>query len=170
MCFVRIIHYFFKFFVGYSLFIVVIHYSTGILTTLFIIPAFSDPIIHYSFFIYTRYSLFIIHYSGLKRIISPLRDFLLFRLLMSCFKWMHISKKRFSRFFLCSGMKLEFLFSTGINNSNLYSFWTETIYLFAGLFGFEMRGNNKFFHSVCLIVFRCALTMTRKFCPYVRNM
>ena len=28
------------------------------------------------------------------------------------FKWMHISKKLFSRFFLCSGMKLEFLFLT----------------------------------------------------------
>ena len=28
--------------------------------------------------------------------------------------WMHISKKLFSRFFLCSGMKLEFLFLTGI--------------------------------------------------------
>ena len=26
------------------------------------------------------------------------------------FKWMHISKKLFSRFFLCSGMKLEFYF------------------------------------------------------------
>ena len=33
---------------------------------------------------------------------------------MSYFKWMHISKKRLSRFLLCSGMKLEFLFSTGI--------------------------------------------------------
>ena len=30
------------------------------------------------------------------------------------FKWMHISKKLFSRFFLCSGMKLEFLFLTAI--------------------------------------------------------
>ena len=33
---------------------------------------------------------------------------------MSYFKWMHISKKWFSGLFLCSGMKLEFLFSTGI--------------------------------------------------------
>ena len=33
---------------------------------------------------------------------------------MSYFKWMHISKKWFSRFFLCSGMKLEFLLLTGI--------------------------------------------------------
>ena len=33
---------------------------------------------------------------------------------MSYFKWMHISKKLFSRFFLCSGMKLEFLFLTAI--------------------------------------------------------
>ena len=33
---------------------------------------------------------------------------------MSYFNWMHISKKLFSRFFLCSGMKLEFLFLTGI--------------------------------------------------------
>ena len=30
------------------------------------------------------------------------------------FLWMHISKKLFSRFFLCSGMKLEFLLLTGI--------------------------------------------------------
>ena len=33
---------------------------------------------------------------------------------MSYFKWMHISKKWFSRFFLCSGMKLEFLLLAGI--------------------------------------------------------
>ena len=33
---------------------------------------------------------------------------------ISYFNWMHISKKLFSRFFLCSGMKLEFLFLTGI--------------------------------------------------------
>ena len=33
---------------------------------------------------------------------------------MRYFKWMHISKKLFSRFFLCSGMKLEFLFLTAI--------------------------------------------------------
>ena len=33
---------------------------------------------------------------------------------MSYFNWMHNSKKLFSRFFLCSGMKLEFLFLTGI--------------------------------------------------------
>ena len=29
-------------------------------------------------------------------------------------KWMRIFKKWFNRFFLCSGMKLEFLSSTGI--------------------------------------------------------
>ena len=89
---------------------------------------------------------------------------------MSYFKWMHICKKWFSRFFLCSGMKLEFLFSTGINNNHLYSFWTEITDLLAGLFGYKMRAINRFFHSVCQIVFRCALTVTRKFCPYVRNM
>ena len=33
---------------------------------------------------------------------------------MSYFKRMHISKKWFSRFFLCSGMTLEFLLLTGI--------------------------------------------------------
>ena len=38
----------------------------------------------------------------------------LFFLRMSYFKWMHISKKLFSRFFLCSGMKLEFLLLTGM--------------------------------------------------------
>ena len=37
---------------------------------------------------------------------------------MSFFKWMHISKKLFSRFFLCSGMKLEFLFLTGIKQQS----------------------------------------------------
>ena len=33
---------------------------------------------------------------------------------MSYFKWMHISKKLFSRFFLCSVMKLEFSLLIGI--------------------------------------------------------
>ena len=33
---------------------------------------------------------------------------------MSYFKWKHISKKWFSRFFLCSGMKLEFVLLAGI--------------------------------------------------------
>ena len=41
-----------------------------------------------------------------------LQNRLLF-LRMSYFKWMHISKK-FSRFFLCLGMKLEFLLLAGI--------------------------------------------------------
>ena len=49
--------------------------------------------------------------------VTPQISWTLNRLLflrMSYFNWMHISKKLFSRFFLCSGMKLEFLFLTGI--------------------------------------------------------
>ena len=42
------------------------------------------------------------------------KPFVISTLRMSYFNWMHISKKLFSRFFLCSGMKLEFLFLTGI--------------------------------------------------------
>ena len=34
--------------------------------------------------------------------------------LQMSYEWMHISKTWFSRFFLCSGMKLEFLMLTGI--------------------------------------------------------
>ena len=52
-----------------------------------------------------------------KKLLHKLFSWTLNRLLflrMSYFKWMHISKKLFSRFFLCSGMKLEFLFLTGI--------------------------------------------------------
>ena len=52
-----------------------------------------------------------------KKLLHKFVSWTLNRLLflrMSYFKWMHISKKWFSRFFLCSGMKLEFLFSTGI--------------------------------------------------------
>ena len=54
---------------------------------------------------------------GLKKLLHKLFSCTLNRLLflrMSYFKWMHIFKKWFSRFFLCSGMKLKFLFSTGI--------------------------------------------------------
>ena len=57
---------------------------------------------------------------------------LLLFLRMSYFKRMHISKKRFSRFFLCSGMKLELI--TII--CTLFG-QTEIIDLFAGLFGFK---------------------------------
>ena len=76
---------------------------------------------------------------------------------MSYFKRMHISKKWFSRFFLCSEMKLELI--TII--CTLFG-QTEIIDLFAGLFGFKSLRLQ--------IVFRCALTLTRKFCPYVRKM
>ena len=34
----------------------------------------------------------------------------------------------------------------------------------------KMRANKKFFYSACLAVFRCASTVTRKFCTYVLNM
>ena len=47
-----------------------------------------------------------------KLFFSTLNRLLFLR--MSYFKWMHISKKLFSRFFLCSGMKLEFLFLAAI--------------------------------------------------------
>ena len=52
-----------------------------------------------------------------KKLLHKFFSWTLNRLLflrMSYFKWMHISKKWLSRFLLCSGMKLEFLFSTGI--------------------------------------------------------
>ena len=47
-------------------------------------------------------------------LLDPIIGPCLLFLRMSYFKWMHISKKLFSRFFFCSGMKLEFLFSTTI--------------------------------------------------------
>ena len=55
--------------------------------------------------------------SWWKKLLHKLFSWTLNRLLflrMSYFKWMHISKKLFSRFFLCSGTKLEFLFLTAI--------------------------------------------------------
>ena len=38
-----------------------------------------------------------------------------------------VDKKWFQRFFLCLGIKLEFLLLTGINNSHLYSFGDKEI-------------------------------------------
>ena len=62
---------------------------------------------------------------------------------MSYFKRMHISKKWFSRFFLCSGMKLEL-----ITICTLFG-QAEIIDLFSGLFGFKsLRLPNCF--SMCL--------------------
>ena len=55
--------------------------------------------------------------SWWKKLLHKFFSWTLNRLLflwMSYFKWMYISKKWFSRFFLCSGMKLEFLLLTGI--------------------------------------------------------
>ena len=52
-----------------------------------------------------------------KKLLHKFLSLTLNRLLflwMSYFKWIHIVKKWFRRFFPCSGMKLEFLFSTGI--------------------------------------------------------
>ena len=57
---------------------------------------------------YTSNSLKLLH-----KFFSWTLNRLLF-LRMSYFKWMHISKTWFSRFFLCSGMRLEFLLLTGI--------------------------------------------------------
>ena len=83
---------------------------------------------------------------------------------MSYFKWMHISKKWLSRFFLCSGMKLEFLFLTGIK----YSFWTGIIDLLLVCLALKCELTRSFFTP--LTVFRCASRVTRKFCTYVLNM
>ena len=55
--------------------------------------------------------------SWWKKLLHKFFSWTLNRLLflrMRYFKRMHISKKLFSRFFLCSGMKLEFLFLTAI--------------------------------------------------------
>ena len=55
--------------------------------------------------------------SWWKKLLHKFFSWTLNRLLflrMSYFKWMHICKKWFSRLFLCSGMKLEFLLLTGI--------------------------------------------------------
>ena len=60
---------------------------------------------------YTSNSLKLVEVT--PQILSWTLNRLLF-LRMSYFKWMYISKKWFSRFFLCSGMKLEFLLLTGI--------------------------------------------------------
>ena len=59
-----------------------------------------------------------------KKLLHKFCSWTLNRLLflrMSYLKCMHIFKKWFSRFFLCSGMKLEFLFSTGIDKFTLLS-------------------------------------------------
>ena len=59
----------------------------------------------------------VIAQSWWKKLLHKFFSWTLNRLLflrMSYFKWMHISKKLFSRFLLCSGMKLEFLLLTGI--------------------------------------------------------
>ena len=59
----------------------------------------------------------VIAYRWWKKLLHKFFSWTLNRLLflrMSYFKWMHISKKWFSRFFLYSGMKLEFLLLTGI--------------------------------------------------------
>ena len=78
-----------------------------------------------------------------KKLLQKFFSWTLNRLLflrMSCFKWTYISKKWFSRLFLCSGNS-NFYSRLELNN-HLYSFWTEIIDLFAGLFGFKMRANN----------------------------
>ena len=55
-----------------------------------------------------------------------------------------IFKKWFHRFFLCSGMKIKFLLSTGINNNCLYSFGhKEKVDLFC-TFCYKMRANKCF--------------------------
>ena len=44
---------------------------------------------------------------------------------MRYFKWMRIFKRWFHRFFLCSGMKIEFLLSNGIKQQLSVLFWTS---------------------------------------------
>ena len=61
---------------------------------------------------YTSNSLKLVEEVTLQILFLDTKPFVILR--MSYFKWMHISKKWFSRFFLCSGMKLEFLLLAGI--------------------------------------------------------
>ena len=59
----------------------------------------------------------VIALSWWKKLVHKFFSWTLSRLLflrMSYFKWMHISKSGLVVFFLCSGMKLEFLLLTGI--------------------------------------------------------
>ena len=77
-----------------------------------------------------------------------------------------IFKNWFNRFFLCSGMKLEFLLSTGIIINNfLYSFGhKEKVDLFV-CFALKCEPTTTFL--ICFPTgFRCASTVTRTFCPY----
>ena len=70
-----------------------------------------------------RYTGNIIAQTRWKKLLQKFFSWTLNRLLflrMSYFKWMHISKKWFSRFFLCSGM--NFCSQLELNNSHLYSF------------------------------------------------
>ena len=60
-------------------------------------------------------------------------------------------------------MKLEFLSLTGIKKESSVLFLDRNNRSFAGLFGFKMRANKKFFYSACLTVFQCASTVTRNF-------
>ena len=96
----------------------------------------------------------------------------LFFLLMRYFKWMRMFKKWFNRFFLCSAMKLEFLFQLKLNNNYLYSFGhKEKVDLFV-CFVLKCERTSAFFVSfliVCPTIFRCASTVTIKVCPYVIN-
>ena len=59
---------------------------------------------------YTSSSLKLVEEVTPQILSWPLNRLLFLR--MSYFKWMHISKKWFSRFILSSGMKLEFLLLT----------------------------------------------------------
>ena len=61
---------------------------------------------------YTSNILKLVEEVTLQILFLDTKPFVILR--MSYFKWMHISKKWFSRFFLCSGMKLEFFLLAGI--------------------------------------------------------
>ena len=74
--------------------------------------------------------------QGQNRIPVVAQKFFPWALNCLLFLQMRIFKSWFNRFFLCSGMRIEFLWSTGIN---LYSFGhKERVNLFVYLFSSKM--------------------------------
>ena len=81
----------------------------------------------------------VIAHTKWKKLIHKFFPWALNRLLflrMPYLRWMRIFKRWFNRLFLCSGMKIEFLLSTGIKYNNyLYCFGhKEKVDLFVCLF------------------------------------
>ena len=86
------------------------------------------------------------------------------------FKWIRTFKKWFNRFFLYPGMKLEFLFSKITIICTLFGH-REIIDLFFCCFALKCERTSVFLtpFAYTVTVFRCSLTVTRKFCPHVIN-